>query len=107
MEVKSETRQSKFRSICVFCGSSHGKKSSYQDAAIELGRELVLNDSVSSYNGGVSIWGFFNLYVVFFGFFIPECWFSYYGFLLKFCFLLLLYALLLKGGALNVFITCL
>jgi len=25
----------------VFCGSSPGKKSSYQDAAIELGNELV------------------------------------------------------------------
>lgn len=34
-------RQSKFRRICVFCGSSQGRKSSYQDAAIELGKELV------------------------------------------------------------------
>jgi hypothetical protein len=32
---------SRFRRICVFCGSSHGKKRSYQDAAIELGNELV------------------------------------------------------------------
>lgn len=32
---------SKFKRICVFCGSSQGKKSSYQDAAIELGKELV------------------------------------------------------------------
>jgi predicted Rossmann-fold nucleotide-binding protein len=32
---------SRFRRICVFCGSSHGKKRSYQDAAIELGKELV------------------------------------------------------------------
>ncbi|GJN21627.1 hypothetical protein PR202_gb09121 [Eleusine coracana subsp. coracana] len=32
---------SRFRRICVFCGSSHGKKKSYQDAAIELGKELV------------------------------------------------------------------
>ena len=43
MEMGSETQQSKFRRICVFCGSSQGKKSSYQDAAIELGRELVFN----------------------------------------------------------------
>jgi hypothetical protein len=33
---------SRFRRICVFCGSSHGKKKSYQDAAIELGKELVI-----------------------------------------------------------------
>lgn len=35
---------SKFKRICVFCGSSQGKKSSYQDAAIELGKELVNNN---------------------------------------------------------------
>lgn len=29
----------------MFCGSSQGKKSSYQDAAIELGKELVFNGS--------------------------------------------------------------
>ena len=34
-------KKSKFKRICVFCGSSQGKKSSYKDAAIELGRELV------------------------------------------------------------------
>ena len=32
---------SRFRRICVFCGSSQGKKKSYQDAAVELGEELV------------------------------------------------------------------
>jgi hypothetical protein len=32
---------SRFRRICVFCGSSKGKKTSYQDAAVELGKELV------------------------------------------------------------------
>ncbi|KAK8371373.1 hypothetical protein V6Z12_A01G241500 [Gossypium hirsutum] len=42
MEMESETKQSKFKRICVFCGSSQGKKRSYQDAAIELGRELCL-----------------------------------------------------------------
>lgn len=34
-------KPSKFKRICVFCGSSQGKKSSYQDAAVELGNELV------------------------------------------------------------------
>jgi hypothetical protein len=39
---------SKFKRVCVFCGSSHGKKSSYQDAAIQLGNELVLINTFSS-----------------------------------------------------------
>lgn len=41
MEGEKEMKQSKFKRVCVFCGSSPGKKSSYKDAAIELGRELV------------------------------------------------------------------
>lgn len=41
MELNGEMKVSKFKRICVFCGSSQGKKSSYQDAAIELGKELV------------------------------------------------------------------
>ncbi|KAM3382030.1 hypothetical protein P3S68_007603 [Capsicum galapagoense] len=32
---------SKFKRIYMFCGSSQGKKSSYQDVAIELGKELI------------------------------------------------------------------
>jgi len=43
MERENETKQSKFKRIGVFCGSSPGKKSSYRDAAIELGRELVMS----------------------------------------------------------------
>lgn len=42
MEIESEMKQSKFGRICVFCGSSQGKKTSYQQSAIELGKELVL-----------------------------------------------------------------
>jgi hypothetical protein len=34
-------RRSRFRRICVYCGSAKGRKPSYQDAAVELGRELV------------------------------------------------------------------
>lgn len=34
-------KKSRFRRICVFCGSQCGKKTSYQEAAIELGKELV------------------------------------------------------------------
>lgn len=35
--------KSRFRRICVFCGSSSGKNPSYQIAAIQLGKQLVLN----------------------------------------------------------------
>lgn len=41
IEMESEMRESRFKRICVFCGSSQGKKSSYQDAAVQLGNELV------------------------------------------------------------------
>lgn len=39
--LEKEMKQSKFKKICVFCGSSPGKKSSYKEAAVELGEELV------------------------------------------------------------------
>ncbi|KAE8712710.1 Cytokinin riboside 5'-monophosphate phosphoribohydrolase LOG3 [Hibiscus syriacus] len=51
MEAKIETKQSKFKRICVFCGSSPGKKSSYREAAIELGRELVARNIDLVYGG--------------------------------------------------------
>ena len=34
-------RRSRFQRICVYCGSAKGRKPSYQDAAVELGKELV------------------------------------------------------------------
>ncbi|KAM0895044.1 hypothetical protein ACQ4PT_024092 [Festuca glaucescens] len=43
---------SRFKRICVFCGSSHGKKKSYQDSAIELGKELVAREIDLVYGGG-------------------------------------------------------
>ncbi|KAH0932782.1 hypothetical protein HID58_009899 [Brassica napus] len=53
MEIKAETMQkSKFKRICVFCGSSQGKKSSYQDAAVDLGNELVSRNIDLVYGGG-------------------------------------------------------
>ncbi|XP_056858287.1 cytokinin riboside 5'-monophosphate phosphoribohydrolase LOG3-like [Raphanus sativus] len=53
MEIRAETMQkSKFKRICVFCGSSQGKKSSYQDAAVDLGNELVSRDIDLVYGGG-------------------------------------------------------
>jgi cytokinin riboside 5'-monophosphate phosphoribohydrolase len=41
MTMGMPTVASRFRRICVFCGSSQGRKKSYQDAAVELGEELV------------------------------------------------------------------
>ncbi|XP_074379262.1 cytokinin riboside 5'-monophosphate phosphoribohydrolase LOG3-like isoform X2 [Apium graveolens] len=52
MEPDGEMKQSKFRRICVFCGSSRGKKTSYQDAAIELAQELVSRNIDLVYGGG-------------------------------------------------------
>ncbi|MFQ6651771.1 hypothetical protein Gotur_023969, partial [Gossypium turneri] len=47
-----EMKQSKFKRICVFCGSSPGKKNSYREAAIDLGRELVSRNIDLVYGGG-------------------------------------------------------
>ncbi|KAF4403496.1 hypothetical protein G4B88_008142 [Cannabis sativa] len=52
MEIETEMKQSRFGRICVFCGSSQGKKTSYQDAAIELGKELVSRNIDLVYGGG-------------------------------------------------------
>ncbi|KAJ9554822.1 hypothetical protein OSB04_009436, partial [Centaurea solstitialis] len=49
--MEGETR-SRFKRICVFCGSSSGKKPSYQEAAIELGKELVERRIDLVYGGG-------------------------------------------------------
>ncbi|KAM0944587.1 putative LOG family protein [Dioscorea sansibarensis] len=43
---------SRFKKICVFCGSSQGKKKSYQDAAIDLAKELVVKNIDLVYGGG-------------------------------------------------------
>ncbi|EFJ38723.1 hypothetical protein SELMODRAFT_73749 [Selaginella moellendorffii] len=44
--------RSKFVRICVFCGSSSGKKTSYGAAAADLGRELVKRKIDLVYGGG-------------------------------------------------------
>ncbi|XP_030469512.1 cytokinin riboside 5'-monophosphate phosphoribohydrolase LOG7-like [Syzygium oleosum] len=48
----SSSSSSRFRRICVFCGSSSGKKSSYPEAAIQLGQELVERRIDLVYGGG-------------------------------------------------------
>ncbi|XP_062214000.1 cytokinin riboside 5'-monophosphate phosphoribohydrolase LOG [Phragmites australis] len=45
-------RRSRFRRICVYCGSAKGRKPSYQDAAVELGKELVERGIDLVYGGG-------------------------------------------------------
>ncbi|XP_031102901.1 cytokinin riboside 5'-monophosphate phosphoribohydrolase LOG7-like [Ipomoea triloba] len=45
-------KRSRFQRICVFCGSSPGKKPSYQEAAIELGKVLVERRIDLVYGGG-------------------------------------------------------
>ncbi|XP_022746608.1 cytokinin riboside 5'-monophosphate phosphoribohydrolase LOG7-like [Durio zibethinus] len=47
-----EETKSRFTRICVFCGSSSGKKASYQEAAVELGKELVERRIDLVYGGG-------------------------------------------------------
>ena len=39
-------------SLCVYCGSSHGHKAIYAEAARELARQLVLEDIGLVYGGG-------------------------------------------------------
>ncbi|KAG5377275.1 hypothetical protein IGI04_041871 [Brassica rapa subsp. trilocularis] len=41
-----EETKSRFKRICVFCGSSSGNKPSYQEAAIQLGNELITGETI-------------------------------------------------------------
>ncbi|KAM3357372.1 cytokinin riboside 5'-monophosphate phosphoribohydrolase LOG7 [Capsicum galapagoense] len=50
--MEEEKKSSKFKRICVFCGSSSGKKTSYQEAATELGKQLVEKGIDLVYGGG-------------------------------------------------------
>ncbi|XBI70202.1 hypothetical protein VPH35_064747 [Triticum aestivum] len=43
---------SRFKRMCVFCGSSQGNKSSYHDAAIDLANQLVGGGIDLVYGGG-------------------------------------------------------
>ncbi|KAK1272627.1 Cytokinin riboside 5'-monophosphate phosphoribohydrolase LOG5 [Acorus gramineus] len=51
-EGKALVVKSRFNRVCVFCGSSFGKRDCYQDAAIELGKELVARKVDLAYGGG-------------------------------------------------------
>ncbi|KAI3994555.1 hypothetical protein MKX01_028299 [Papaver californicum] len=45
-------KSSRFKRVCVFCGSSTGKKNCYKDAALELAQELVSRKLDLVYGGG-------------------------------------------------------
>ncbi|KVI00695.1 probable cytokinin riboside 5'-monophosphate phosphoribohydrolase LOGL10 [Cynara cardunculus var. scolymus] len=49
---EEELRPSKLKRICVFCGSRPGFRSSFTDAALELGQELVKREIGLVYGGG-------------------------------------------------------
>ncbi|URD74662.1 putative lysine decarboxylase [Musa troglodytarum] len=44
--------RSKFKRICVFCGSNSGNRTVFSDAALDLGRELVRRRIDLVYGGG-------------------------------------------------------
>ncbi|XP_031273778.1 cytokinin riboside 5'-monophosphate phosphoribohydrolase LOG1-like [Pistacia vera] len=48
----SNEKTRKFKRICVFCGSRAGYKSSFSEAALELGKELVERNIDLVYGGG-------------------------------------------------------
>ncbi|CAA2993581.1 cytokinin riboside 5 -monophosphate phosphoribohydrolase LOG1-like [Olea europaea subsp. europaea] len=50
--LQQPTKQSRFKRICVFCGSSPGKNPSYQIAALQLGKQLVERNIDLVYGGG-------------------------------------------------------
>ncbi|KAL3586798.1 hypothetical protein D5086_013665 [Populus alba] len=49
---EGNTRSSKFKRLCVFCGSNSGNRQVFSDAAIELGDELVKRKIELVYGGG-------------------------------------------------------
>ncbi|KAK2973316.1 hypothetical protein RJ640_027959, partial [Escallonia rubra] len=51
----------KKKRVCVFCGSSSGKRDCYRDAAIEFGQELVSKRLDLVYGGGgICLMGLFS-----------------------------------------------
>lgn len=61
METQQQQQQaaaalkSRFKRVCVFCGSSPGKSPSYQLAAIQLGKQLVIHP-LSAFVIHLSFW---------------------------------------------------
>ncbi|KAL9395070.1 hypothetical protein Peur_014355 [Populus x canadensis] len=51
-QQRQPSMKSRFRRVCVFCGSSPGKNPNYQHAAIQLGKQLVERNIDLVYGGG-------------------------------------------------------
>ncbi|OMO91976.1 Cytokinin riboside 5'-monophosphate phosphoribohydrolase LOG [Corchorus olitorius] len=52
MDMEGKVLKSRFKRVCVFCGSSTGKRKCYRDAAVELAQELVARRLDLVYGGG-------------------------------------------------------
>ncbi|KAJ4913944.1 Cytokinin riboside 5'-monophosphate phosphoribohydrolase LOG5 [Raphanus sativus] len=52
LDKRVEIVKSRFKRVCVFCGSSSGNKDCYRDAAIDLAQELVERKLNLVYGGG-------------------------------------------------------
>ncbi|GLT97249.1 hypothetical protein SLE2022_148220 [Rubroshorea leprosula] len=50
--MEEEKARSKFKRVCVFCGSNPGHRKVFSDAALELGNELVKRKIDLVYGGG-------------------------------------------------------
>ncbi|BFG18116.1 hypothetical protein CerSpe_043900 [Prunus speciosa] len=50
--MEESNARSKFKRICVFCGSNSGRRKVFSDAALELGNELVKRKIDLVYGGG-------------------------------------------------------
>ncbi|KAL4186789.1 hypothetical protein AMTRI_Chr09g35790 [Amborella trichopoda] len=50
--MEGKMAKSRFKRVCVFCGSSTGKRNCYRDAAVELAEELVSRKMDLVYGGG-------------------------------------------------------
>ncbi|KAF9601783.1 hypothetical protein IFM89_022951 [Coptis chinensis] len=50
--MEEKVVKSRFKRVCVFCGSSTGNRDCYRDAAVELGQELVSRKLDLVYGGG-------------------------------------------------------
>lgn len=51
-QQRQPSMKSRFRRVCVFCGSSPGKNPNYQHAAVQLGKQLVERKIDLVYGGG-------------------------------------------------------
>ncbi|XP_022947702.1 cytokinin riboside 5'-monophosphate phosphoribohydrolase LOG5-like [Cucurbita moschata] len=51
-EMEGKVVKSRFKRVCVFCGSSTGKRDCYRDAAIDLAQELISRRLELVYGGG-------------------------------------------------------